>query len=210
MDNLPAPLLSIASHQLSGRGRGGNVWLSSSGCLQFSVLLRVASQPSGSGVPYLPAPKLVFVQYLFSLAVVHACHDIMSPMGKRVRLKWPNDIYAVVEEKGHVHKKKLGGVLVSTSFKNNEAAILIGNCSRRYSIICSPALGCGLNVFNDLPTSSLSAINTGSKRDLKVEDVAASICGCFEKLWGKFSANYGSFQPFMDDYLDNWLHSCAS
>lgn len=43
-----------------------------------------------------PAARLVFVQYLFGLAVVKACRDdkiLGSNKGKNVKLKWPNDIY---------------------------------------------------------------------------------------------------------------------
>ncbi|KAG6856318.1 hypothetical protein H0H87_005598 [Tephrocybe sp. NHM501043] len=53
-----------------------------------------------------PASKLVFVQYLFALAVVEACRDeaVLGKWGEQARLKWPNDIYAVVDGE----RKKIG------------------------------------------------------------------------------------------------------
>ena len=123
---MPTPLVSLASHQLAGRGRGSNVWLSPSGCLLFSLLLRVS-------LSSFPVSKLVFIQYLFSLAVAEACRTesvIGSKAGGRVRLKWPNDIYAAVgsdsEEANTENVKKIGGVLVSASFVGNNVDIVIG------------------------------------------------------------------------------------
>ena len=126
LNRLPAPIVSLASHQLAGRGRGSNVWLSPSGCLLFSLLLHVS-------LSEFPASKLVFIQYLFSLAVAEACRSdsvLGSKAGGRVRLKWPNDLYAAVEsdsdEVNTENVKKIGGVLVSASFTGSNVDIVIG------------------------------------------------------------------------------------
>lgn len=73
----------------------------------------------------VPANKLVFVQYLFSLAVTEACREkaVLGTYGENVRLKWPNDLYAVVGDE----KKKIGGILVNTSFTGGKAEIIIGS-----------------------------------------------------------------------------------
>lgn len=74
----------------------------------------------------------MFIQYLFSLAVSEACRDesvLGSKAGGRVRLKWPNDIYAVQsdsEEPNRENAKKFGGVLVSASFTGSNVDIVIG------------------------------------------------------------------------------------
>lgn len=72
-----------------------------------------------------PASKLVFIQYLFALAVVEACRDdkVLGNEGERVKLKWPNDIYAVTSDGG---MRKLGGILVSTSFLGNSVSVIVG------------------------------------------------------------------------------------
>jgi biotin---protein ligase len=67
-------------------------------------------------------------------------------------------------------------------------------------------LGCGLNVLNPFPTTSLSQLTSG---ELSIERTAATIMTIFEKLWGTFLESGGSFEPFMDTYLDRWLHSCV-
>lgn len=96
------------------------MWVSPQGALQFSVHVRVS-------LAKFPASKLVFVQYLFALAVAEACRDesILGAEGERVRLKWPNDIYALFGE-GVSDKKKIGGVLVNTSFQGGNVDIVIG------------------------------------------------------------------------------------
>ncbi|KAJ7084019.1 biotin-ligase [Mycena belliarum] len=190
MGLLPTPLVSLASHQLAGRGRGANVWLSPSGCLQFSLLLRVS-------LSTFPASKLVFVQYLFALAVVEACRDesVLGPAATPVRLKWPNDIYAVFGD-GDQSKKKIGGILVNTSFSGGKVDIVIGS---------------GLNVLNPPPIASLSQLLLpDDDRQLSMERTAAVILVKFEAMWAVFVKGRGSFEPFMDRYLQRWMHSSVS
>ena len=57
--------LFLASEQTSGKGRGKNSWISQVGCLQFSVRLHHSHIKSA-----------VFVQYLFSLALIDAIKSI--------------------------------------------------------------------------------------------------------------------------------------
>lgn len=121
LTSLPTPVVSLASHQLAGRGRGANTWLSPEGCLQFSLLLRLP-------LSKFPAQRLVFVQYLFGLAVVRACKDeraLGGVRGANVRLKWPNDIYLDLES----GRKKIGGILVNTSFTGGQVELIIGTHS---------------------------------------------------------------------------------
>lgn len=82
-----------------------------------------------------PAARLVFVQYLFGLAVVKACRDdkiLGSNKGKNVKLKWPNDIYIDLgggsqgRKSSDDGRKKVGGVLVNTSFGGGNVDIVIG------------------------------------------------------------------------------------
>ncbi|TFK75623.1 class II aaRS and biotin synthetase [Pluteus cervinus] len=186
---LPTPFVSIASYQLAGRGRGSNVWVSPAGLLQFSVHVRVA-------LASFPASKLVFVQYLFGLAVVEACREdvILGSFGDRVRLKWPNDIYAVAgEENDKSSWKKIGGILVNTSFSGGKVDIVIG---------------CGLDVLNAPPIMSLAQlIPPGENRTLMIEKTAAVMLAKFESMWNAFTTSGGSFGPFLSLYLERWLHS---
>lgn len=133
LSSLPTPTVHIASYQLQGRGRGSNVWLSPSGSLSQSIHLRLAKD---QGVPW---SKLVFVQYLYALAVCEGLRDESvlgdddeddddGGQGWRVRIKWPNDVYALVGAKqSEMNKQKIAGILVSTSFNSEgDAEIIIG------------------------------------------------------------------------------------
>jgi biotin---protein ligase len=67
------------------------------------------------------------VQYLFALAVIEACREdnVLGKRGEHVRLKWPNDLY-VVTGNSNEEKKKIGGILVNTSFSDGKVDIVIG------------------------------------------------------------------------------------
>ncbi|KAG8801764.1 biotin holocarboxylase synthetase [Serendipita sp. 398] len=186
LEVLPVPLLSLATYQLSGRGRGSNVWVSPLGCLQWSLLLRPP--------PQFPTGKLVFIQYLVGLAVVEACRDVMGKLGDSVVLKWPNDIYAKVKILRGEEMKKIGGILVNTVFMAGGVRIIVG---------------CGVNVLNDPPIFSLSQLHPGGSKaipKLTMENMAATIMVIFGRMWNEFIAA-GSFEPFVDLYLDRWIHS---
>ena len=153
LQSLPTPLLSLASAQLTGRGRGANVWLSPPGCLMFSLLLRAPAAQ-------VPASKIVFVQYLAALALADACRaeGVLGPRaGAAVRIKWPNDIYAVMPDG---ERRKIGGILVNTSYGANGSDIVVG---------VSPLLR-GLTPFLEVLTYSLrttqDAASTCSTRPL--------------------------------------------
>ncbi|WWC87886.1 biotin-[acetyl-CoA-carboxylase] ligase [Kwoniella dendrophila CBS 6074] len=199
LTNLTAPLAFLASFQLSGRGRGSNIWLSPPGCLQFSLLL---------DLPASLLNKMVFIQYIMALAVCEAV-DEDGKLG--VRIKWPNDIYAEVEGVGGTEigsgkkgKAKLGGILVNTNFVGGKWRIVVG---------------CGINVLNALPTTSLSQLHsllaakissTASNKALPtpptMEGTFAKIMNSFDSKWEQFIEEKG-FKGFMDEYHGRWLHS---
>ncbi|KAK4048390.1 biotin holocarboxylase synthetase [Microbotryomycetes sp. JL221] len=182
---LPTGSLCLASHQVAGRGRGGNSWISPAGCLQFSMVLRL-------GVRH--ASKIVFLQYLFGLAVIEAvrmrgegCSDI------GLVLKWPNDIYASVGS----DLRKIGGILVNSSFQNDEFTLVVG---------------CGVNLSNSKPTTSVNEIIARHNADhethlslVQPEQLLARICAQLDEMWPTFVER--GFEPFVDQYLSRWLHS---
>ena len=43
-----------------------------------------------------------------------------------------------------------------------------------------------------------------------MEHTLAAIMTRFERMWDNFLQARGSFEPFLDLYLERWLHSCAS
>lgn len=154
-------LLHIGRIQISGRGRGGNVWVNPKGVSASTACVNLPLQSPRTGKPV----SIVFVQYLAMLAY---CKAIVSYApgyeDLPVRIKWPNDLYALKPEYYNKNNMKLlnnavdhnlvplndiepayvkiSGLLVNTNFLNG-----------KYSLL----LGCGLNVNNDAPTTSLKA-----------------------------------------------------
>ncbi|MBI4287247.1 MAG: biotin--[acetyl-CoA-carboxylase] ligase [Chloroflexi bacterium] len=93
-DGAPEGTLVIAEEQTAGRGRRGRDWLSVSGNLMFSVVLRPSIER---------LPSLIMVA---SLAVTRA---IETTTRLRPRIKWPNDVL--------IGGKKVCGVLIESDIK---------------------------------------------------------------------------------------------
>lgn len=206
LTRLPSGLTILATHQATGRGRGSNSWISPLGCLQFSLLLRL---------PTNRASSVVFVQYLAGLSIIQAIRrglgEEYRDVGERIKIKWPNDVYARIDDEDEQEKEqrkgtlnidgktyaKLSGVLVNSQFAGKEFSLIVG---------------CGINCLNPRPTTSLSDLiqlhNKRSQQKLEVvsqERLAGAVLATFEKFW-KLFLNEG-FEPFVEMYRDCWLHS---
>ncbi|KAI9099243.1 biotin-protein ligase [Phlyctochytrium arcticum] len=186
---LPSGFVCIGSHQVAGRGRGRNSWISQTGCLQFSFSLT-----------HSHAPSVIFIQYLVGLALVSAIRPARPECGELpVRLKWPNDVY--VEMGGTL--KKVGGILVTSSYWKGEFRLVVG---------------CGINVTNPHPTLSLTDLlprntssNSPAPEPFTTEEILARFFAAFEPLYTRFirAADRGewAFGSVLDEYYRVWLHS---
>ncbi|KAG1831688.1 class II aaRS and biotin synthetase [Suillus subalutaceus] len=161
----------------------GNAWLSPAGCLQMSLKIRVGLKGSSSDrYCAVPGPTI----------------RPSNLWAHKIRLKWPNDIYGLFPSstsntKSTPEPRKMGGILVNTSFGGGVADIVIGS---------------GLNVLNAPPIASLAQLASTPTSGLSVERVAAAVLTSFERIWNSFLQNEEQgFQPFMDQYLRSWLHS---
>lgn len=85
-----------AREQTGGRGRRGRRWVSPTGNLYSSTVLR----------PGCPAPRAAELGFVSALAVA----DIVPP-GRAMRLKWPNDVL--------VDGGKVAGILLESSIDQN-------------------------------------------------------------------------------------------
>jgi biotin---protein ligase len=114
---LPSGFVITATSQLNGRGRAGNAWISPRGSLAFSFTLRL---------PLKLSPRLVFVQYLASLAVVEGIRNY-APGWENVNvcIKWPNDIYG--KSRYEDRCEKIGGVIVNSTYFENEYVLVVGS-----------------------------------------------------------------------------------
>ena len=83
---LPTGFTFTASTQVTGRGRGTNVWVAPPGSLLFSVVINHPGHLAASR-------PIVFVQYIAAIAIVEAIRSYGSGYGDLpIKLKWPNDI----------------------------------------------------------------------------------------------------------------------
>ena len=99
----------------------------------LSLTLRVPIKDATGASPdrSIRTSNLVFIQYLFAIAVADACRtiDTSRKWANRVKLKWPNDIYGEYPSQESWKKselKKLGGILVNLNFGGGMVDIVIG------------------------------------------------------------------------------------
>ncbi|KAG2173767.1 hypothetical protein INT43_005187 [Umbelopsis isabellina] len=190
---LPSGLVCLAGHQVAGRGRGRNSWVSQTGAVQFSMIMHHSIT--------LPNAPVVFIQYLVALAVVESIRTRKGYENVPLRLKWPNDIYAEVKEKNDQGDlvtilKKVGGLLVNSSFLRNEFLLVVG---------------CGINLNNRLPTTSINDVirsHDSTLPSLTPEDTLSGVLVKFEQFYNTFCAD-GMGAWFLNKYYERWLHSNA-
>ena len=82
-------IVIVAKKQLSGRGRRGNIWISQSDNLFFSMLFRADTDIS----------NLTFVSSLSIAETISNISDNIKP-----EIKWPNDVL--------IENKKVSGILI--------------------------------------------------------------------------------------------------
>ena len=197
---LPQGFTFTATTQVAGRGRGSNVWVSPPGSLMFSTVLRHPVRLSTS------AP-VVFIQYLAALAIAQGITTYDHGYANvPVKLKWPNDIYALdptataaatnrgagaEEKKKYV---KIGGILVNSSYSGSDYTLVVG---------------IGLNVTNAAPTTSLNALlglkTTQGLQAFTLEKLLARVLTCFERVYARFCRT-GWDDTLNAEYLKWWLH----
>lgn len=207
LKHAPPGTTLLATHQVAGRGRGQNTWLSPQGCLQFSTLLRL---------PTAVGSKAVFVQYLAALAIVYGLSRTPAPIADAVRgrlkIKWPNDVYAEVQDAGaHTAARtgtvtrtlngttrtyaKLAGILVNAVYRDDAFHVIVG---------------CGVNCTNERPTTSVSELvrqHAGADVAVSMEACAAAIHAALENLLNAFAGHAYDFTQFASAYRGAWLNA---
>ncbi|KAI9184310.1 biotin holocarboxylase synthetase [Blastocladiella emersonii ATCC 22665] len=188
---VPTGTVLMGYHQTTGRGRGRNAWISPPGCLQFSFVVRTSMREPGTpDAPYIPPAAAVHVQYLMALAVTRA--KCLQPANLRV--KWPNDIYAASPTGGESAAPiKVGGILVTSSIFDSKFTLVVG---------------CGINIDNAAPTTSVNALLSaaGAPR-VTLEAALADILVAFDLVWQEFVQSGGFSPSLRNAYLGAWLHS---
>lgn len=158
----------VAKNQTKGRGRDGSVWESPRGGLHMSILLRPAIWASESH-------KLVY------LAGNAAASALAGTIGKRIEIKWPNDlVYA---------EQKIGGVLCEGYSVGREL---------EFAVV---GIGINTNVAGFVPDISAKATSvlqiTGFELDN--DKLVASILREISRRYEDFPDN---FRELLDEWRD--------
>jgi biotin--protein ligase len=185
---LPSGTVFIADQQISGRGRGDNAWVSSKGCLQFSMLLR-------HSIKHAPTP--LFVQYILAVAIVDAVKNLPGYHNVPLYIKWPNDLYAAKDGQTTTPREaltKVGGILVTSSIYQDDFVLVVG---------------CGLNVDNAEPTACLNQViqaHDPHLPPLSQVELLASVLAWFDVHYMTFLRSFG-FDALLPRYLAYWAHA---
>lgn len=180
---LPNGFTATATVQVAGRGRGTNVWVSPAGSLMFSTIVR-------HPMSLMPTAPVVFLQYLAAMATVEGIKTYDTGFQRMpVKLKWPNDIFALdPSDPSGKSFVKIGGILVNSHYSTEEYISVIG---------------VGLNATNASPTTSLNALKPPAP--FTMEKLLARVLVCFSGLYDRFIQT-GFDKSFEESYYKHWLH----
>ncbi|KAI5360387.1 Putative biotin-protein ligase [Septoria linicola] len=191
LSQLPIGATAVATTQVSGRGRGTNVWVSPPGSMMFSTTFRHPLALSTT------AP-VVFVQYIAAMAIVAGIQTYDRGYDKLpIKLKWPNDVYALdpntkKNASDPTAYVKIGGILVNSSYAGGDYTLIVG---------------IGLNLANAAPTTSINDLAAkAGLPPLSYERLLGSILVNFESLYARFCRS-GFNAMFEKSYYSSWLHT---
>jgi biotin--protein ligase len=186
LSRLPSGFTVTATTQVAGRGRGKNVWVAPAGSLIMSTVI---NHPG-----HLAANRpIVFIQYLAAIAIVEAIKSYDKGYGEiPVKLKWPNDIYALdpTKDTSPPSYVKIGGILSNCAYADGA-----------YQIV----LGIGINTNNGRPTTSLDALLPSHLAPYRIEKLIARILTRLEVLY-KLFLKRGFTREMEERYYSHWLH----
>ncbi|EPX72445.1 biotin-protein ligase [Schizosaccharomyces octosporus yFS286] len=195
LEKLPTGFTAFANYQTAGRGRGQNMWVSPYGVLAFSFVVNVPSR-NFSTVP------VALFQYLMALSVVNGIRNYAPGYENMpVFIKWPNDVYAAVNEGGTFYQEKrytkISGIIVTSTYEKDVLHLVIG---------------CGVNVSNLGPTVSLNTLvdewnaqyPDQPLQHFQFEILLAKIFNYFEYYY--YTLLQEGFARILPEYYQYWLH----
>ncbi|PHH66498.1 hypothetical protein CDD81_6973 [Ophiocordyceps australis] len=185
MSTLPTGFVFSASTQISARGRGNNAWVAPRGALMFSTIISHPARLAASR-------PIVFTQYVAAIAIIEAIQSLgVGYQELPVKLKWPNDIYALDPTSHSERYVKVGGILSQCCYFDGS-----------YQIV----LGIGINANNPRPTTSLSSLAPPHAAPLRLEVLLARLLASLEAVYSQFLRE-GFSADLEHRYYRHWLHT---
>jgi BirA family biotin operon repressor/biotin-[acetyl-CoA-carboxylase] ligase len=169
----PGGLWIWSARQEAGKGRAGREWVSSSGNLYASLLIR----------PHVPLMTALQLSLLAGVAAYDALASLASGAGGAIdlRLKWPNDIL--------LGTAKLGGILLESTTPPNSASPTI-------------VIGTGINLAQSPGELSRPAASlTGAGVTATVEQAFAALAWTTAE-WISLWREGGGFEAIRSAWLD--------
>jgi BirA family biotin operon repressor/biotin-[acetyl-CoA-carboxylase] ligase len=170
------PLWITAVRQTAGRGRRGNAWISEPGNLYATLLL---TDPA----PAARQPELSFVA---ALAVLDAICNCAAALGRRLALKWPNDVLC--------DGRKLAGILIEGESAGPTLAVALGigvNCACHPEETRYPATDLAIAGADARPDVVFGALSAAMTRRLEQWQGGAGF-PAVRADWLKYAAGVGS------------------
>lgn len=169
----------VGRRQLSGRGRGGNAWLSAEGCAMISTQMWLKMSNSVS-----------LVQHCAALAAVRAVRSLPAYEQLDIRIKWPNDIY-------YGRDIKIGGVVTTANCEGEDIYINIGTGMNISNSVPTTCVNDIIKHHNKIHNTKLQYIS--------VEKFLARYCSQLERIIQYIDSD-GGIDAFLEQYYTYWLH----
>ena len=181
LDTLPNYSVYVAEHQVKGKGRSNNLWISSPACLQFTLKVEF---------PIGKCHRLPLLQFLMAVSLTETVNSLkFKNQMMKAKIKWPNDIYLCENNEKLIGK--LSGILV--------------NCLQSHEKRVNHVLiGVGVNILSDPFSSNITHLNDYLIKDCGKEEFLNELLERFKYLYDEFLLT--DMFPFKD-YYGNWLHS---
>lgn len=168
-ENTPEGTIIYAQNQINGRGQRENNWISEP---SMNLTLSIILTPN-----FLPIDQQFYLTKSISIATADFVSSILlkERQRNRIQIKWPNDIY--------VNDKKIAGILIENSIRNNQ--------------IINSIVGVGINInqvdFGNLNATSLK-LEDGKEHDLQK---------CLDRFCSFVEASYLQLKEMKCKLIDN-------
>lgn len=160
------PTLILAAEQTAGRGRKGDVWLSPTGNLAFSLLLDIHEL----GFTRQDQARLSLIM---AVAVCGAARRAVGD--NRIVCKWPNDVLA--------GDRKIAGILVETT-GSNRMVIGVGiNVNSRQEDFSPEILATSLYHLKQAPVDAVSLLRESLGDFAQIAREVAGSSDLLPKFW---------------------------